>query len=101
MSGVRVTLLRPRRRGLHIVRDGFFVKSHLSLISSLLLSVKGHARLAYLVVNALATARCRYQPFAGYEGSNLSDKSVKISFYSPLTKNTQTLKVNFVFSFNN
>ena len=37
-SVVRIHLPPPRRRGLHIVRDDFFSKSHLSLIASLLLS---------------------------------------------------------------
>ncbi|HIZ11288.1 MAG TPA: hypothetical protein IAA41_04230, partial [Candidatus Eubacterium faecavium] len=39
---------RPRRRGLHIVRGGFFIceNSHLSLTPSLLLSAKRHARAA-------------------------------------------------------
>jgi len=37
-TGVRFPPPPPRRRGLHIVRDDFFSKSHLSLISSLLLS---------------------------------------------------------------
>ena len=34
-------------------------------MSLLLLSAKGHARFACSVVNALTTAPCRYQPFAG------------------------------------
>ena len=37
-SVVRIHLPPPRRRGLHIVRDDFFSKSHLSLIPLLLLS---------------------------------------------------------------
>ena len=37
-TGVRFPPPPPRRRGLHIVRDDFFSKSHLSLIPSLLLS---------------------------------------------------------------
>ena len=53
-----------RRRGLRTARNGVFRRRSLS--PSLLLSAKGHARLACSVVNALATARCRYQPFAGY-----------------------------------
>ena len=54
------TSYRSRRRFL------FQSKRHLSFTSSLLLSAKGHARLACSVASALATARCRYQPFAGY-----------------------------------
>ena len=38
--------LFPRRRGLHIVRDDFFIKSHLSLIPSLLLSESNTLRWA-------------------------------------------------------
>ena len=52
----------PRRRPLHIVRGDF--KNHRLLISQRLLFAKGHAPFACSVVNALATALCRYQPFA-------------------------------------
>ena len=41
------------------------IKSHLALMPLRLLSAKGHARRACSLVNALTTARCRYQPFAG------------------------------------
>ena len=48
LSIIRILLPLPRRRGLHIVRDDFFMlrsKSHLSLIPSLLLSkTKPHGR---------------------------------------------------------
>ena len=54
------TSYRSRRRFL------FQSKRHLSFTPSLLLSAKGHARLACSLVNALTTARCRYQPFAGF-----------------------------------
>ncbi len=40
----------------------------------------GHARLVCSVVNAIATARCRYQPFAGYEGSIPTSEKPKKSF---------------------
>ena len=52
----------PRRRPLHIVRGDF--QNHRLLISQRLLFAKGHAPLACSVVNALATALCRYQSFA-------------------------------------
>ena len=52
----------PRRRLLHIVRGDF--QNHRLLISRRLLFAKGHAPFACSVVNALATALCRYQPFA-------------------------------------
>lgn len=42
-----------------------FFKSQSALMPLLLLSAKGQARLACSVGNALATAPCRYQPFAG------------------------------------
>ncbi len=38
MPQVRILSPGPRRRGLHVVRDDFFSKSHLSLAPSLLLS---------------------------------------------------------------
>ncbi len=43
----------------------FLLKSHLSLIPSLLLSAKGHAPLTCSVASALTTVHCRCQPFAG------------------------------------
>ena len=52
----------PRRRLLHIVRGDF--QNHRLLISRRPLFAKGHAPFACSVVNALATALCRYQPFA-------------------------------------
>ncbi len=52
----------PRRRLLHIVRGDF--QNHRLLISRRLLFAKGHAPFACSVVNALATALCRYQSFA-------------------------------------
>jgi hypothetical protein len=52
----------PRRRLLPIVRGNF--QNHRLLISRRLLFAKGHAPFACSVVNALATALCRYQPFA-------------------------------------
>jgi len=54
------TSYRSRRRFL------FQSKRRLSFTPLLLLSAKGHARLACSLVNALTTARCRYQPFAGF-----------------------------------
>ena len=42
-----------------------FYKNQSALTPLLLLCAKGHARLACSVASALATARCRYQPFAG------------------------------------
>ncbi len=66
------------------------IKSHLALIPLLLLSAKGPARLACSVVNALATARCRYQLFAGCEGSIPTGKTPKISFLCGFDKNRQT-----------
>ena len=54
------TSYRSRRRFL------FQSKRRLSFTPSLLLSAKGHARLACSLVNALTTARCRYQPFEGF-----------------------------------
>ena len=42
-----------------------FLKVTDPLIPLRLLSAKGHARLTCSVVNAIATVRCRYQPFAG------------------------------------
>ena len=42
------------------------IKSHLALISLLLLSAKSPARLACSLASALTTARSRYQLFAGF-----------------------------------
>ena len=61
------TSYRSRRRFL------FQSKRHLSFTPSLLLSAKGHARLACPLVNALTTARCRYRPFAGYKVCRYND----------------------------
>ena len=55
-------LAPPRRRLLPIVRGDF--QNHRLLISRRLLFAKGHAPFACSVVNALATALCRYQLFA-------------------------------------
>ena len=69
-----------RRRKLRIACDDFFSKSHPALTPLLLLSAKGHARRACSVASALATARCRYQPFAGCVGSVSTSKTPKTSF---------------------
>ena len=45
-------------------RRFFMPKNHLSPVPSLLLSAKGHVRLACSVASALATSRSLYQPFA-------------------------------------
>ena len=45
-SRVRISPSPPRRRGLHIVRDDFFIKSHRSFIPSLLLSKSNPLRWA-------------------------------------------------------
>jgi len=76
----------PRRRKLHIACGDFLmlrIKSRLALAPLLLLSAKSHARLACSVVNALATARCRYQLFAGNAGLNPSIKNAISSFLHP------------------
>ena len=54
----------PRRRKLCIVCGDFSLKNHLALTTLLLLSAKGLARFACSLASALATALCRYQPFA-------------------------------------
>ncbi len=62
---VQVPSLAPRRRGLCIVRDDFsFEKSsaHSRRCSSF--PQKSHACYGCSLVNALTTARCRYQLFA-------------------------------------
>ncbi len=104
-SWVRIPPAPPRRRGRHIVRDDFFIKNHLSLIPSLLPSAKGHVRLACSVVNALATARCRYQPFEGYEGSIPTSEKSKISFSCGIDKKEGILSFDkipsFLFCFHN
>lgn len=76
---------RPRRRGLHIVRGGFFIceNSHLSLTPSLLLSAKRHARAAYSLASALATAPARCHRFAvcwsfSFAGSCLKDFELRL-----------------------
>ena len=53
---------------------------------------KTHARLACSVVNALTTARCRYQSFAGYEGSTPTAEMPKISFSCGSHKKSTTLE---------
>ena len=57
---------RPRRRGLRIVRDGFFVthKNQLSLTTSLLLSAKDRVCFACSLASALTTAARHYHSFA-------------------------------------
>ena len=72
------TAYRSRRRFI------FQSKRHLSLIPSLILSAKSHARLTCPVVNALATLRCRYRLFAG---SNLSLDFLPASLFNACIPN--------------
>ena len=72
------------RRKLHIACDDFFmlrIKSHLALISLLLLSAKSPARLACSLASALTTARFRYQLFAVFTRVQLRPPKTRNIFF--------------------
>ncbi len=69
----------PRRRKLHIACGDFFKKSPARSFRCVSFSAKGHARLICSLVNALTTALCRYQPFAGHACG------ARASFYPMIT----------------
>ena len=86
------TSYRSRRRFL------FQSKRHLSFTPSLLLSAKGHARLACSLVNALTTARCRYQPFAGfivcrYHPAHQKSRPVRDGFFERWTNTFEAHRI--------
>ena len=77
------------------------INSRLALIPLRLLSAKSHARLACSVVNALATARCRYQLFAGCAGSDPSVKGPGAFFRHLSTKGACANGANATLLFQN
>ena len=64
-SGYLFRNRQARRRKLHIACGDFFTKVTGAPLRCVSFSAKGHARLPCSVASALATVRCRYQPFAG------------------------------------